>query len=34
MLLVIRIFFLQGENFNLLFDDKEFIGTFAAEKNT
>lgn len=34
MLLVIRIVFLQDENFNLLFGDREFIWTSAAEKNT
>lgn len=31
MLLVI-IFFLQDENFNLLFDDREFIWTLAVEE--
>lgn len=32
MLLVLRIFFLKNENFNLLFDGREFIWTLAAEK--
>lgn len=34
MLFVVRIFFLQYENFNLLFGGREFIWALAAEKTT